>query len=87
MDEQPVKKRFSTVQVMEATAAAVLAAAVIGTAGGMGWLILALPDKLQELETRITQIIQNQGTFREEFAGVKKQVNELDRRVIRLEIK
>jgi hypothetical protein len=87
MENQPVKKRFSTVQVMEATAAAVLAAAVIGTAGGMGWLIIRLPNHLMQLEKNITQILENQKGFEVRFTKLDETVKELDRRVIKLEVR
>jgi hypothetical protein len=86
MDNQPVKKRFSAIQVMEATAAAVLAAAVIGTAGGMSWLIIRLPSHLAQLEKNITQILENQKGFETRFTKLDETVKELDRRVIRLEV-
>jgi glycerate kinase len=86
MTEQTQKKRFSTVQVMEATAAAVLAAAVIGTAGGMGWLLIRLPNHLQQLEKTVAQILENQKGFEVRFTKLEETVKEQDRRLIRLEV-
>ena len=80
------RRRFSRVQVLEATAASLMAAAILGTAGGMGWLVLALPDRLRELEAQITQILKNQDAFSERFNEIEKTVNEHDRRIIRLEL-
>lgn len=85
-NNSPKPRRFSAVQVTEATAAAVLAAAVIGTAGGMGWLIIRLPNHLQQLERNITQILENQKGFEVRFTKLDETVKELDRRVIRLEV-
>jgi hypothetical protein len=74
------------VQVLEATAGTVLAAAVIGTAGGMGWLLIQLPNRLQQLETQMTQILANQNAFSLRFQELEKKVTDLDRRTIRLEL-
>ena len=81
------RRRFSRVQVMEATAAAVLTAAIIGTAGGVGWLVVQLPSRLQQLESSITRILQNQDAFSEKFGQLERQVQDHDRRIIRLELK
>lgn len=81
------RRKFSRVQVMEATAAAVLTAAIIGTAGGVGWLVVQLPSRLQQLESSITRILQNQDAFSEKFGQLEKQVQDHDRRIIRLELK
>jgi hypothetical protein len=72
---------------MEATAAAVLAAAIIGTAGGMSWLVVQLPNRLQQLESTMARILQNQDVFSEKFLDLEKQVQEHDRRLIKLELK
>ncbi len=84
----PIERRkFSRIQVMEGTAAAVLAAAIIGTAGGMGWLVIQLPSRLQQLEGQITRILQNQDVFTKDVLDLKDQVQDLDRRVIKLELR
>lgn len=72
---------------MEATAAAVLAAAIIGTAGGMSWLVVQLPNRLRQLESTMARILQNQDVFSEKFLDLEKQVQEHDRRLIKLELK
>jgi hypothetical protein len=71
---------------MEATAAAVLAAAIIGTTGGVGWLVVQLPNRLQQLENRMNQIVENQEMFNQKFTNLEKTVSEHDRRIIRLEL-
>jgi hypothetical protein len=71
---------------MEATAAAVLAAAIIGTTGGVGWLVVQLPNRLQQLENRMNQIVENQELFNQKFTNLEKTVSEHDRRIIRLEL-
>lgn len=79
-------RRFSRVQVLEAAFGTVLAAAVLGTAGGVGWLVIQLPNRLQQLESQITQILSNQNAFGLRFQELEKQVTDLDRRTIRLEL-
>jgi len=72
---------------MEATAAAVLSAAIIGTAGGVGWLIIQIPNRLQQLEQNISRILVNQDLFGKQFSELEKQVEDHDRRIIKLELK
>ena len=81
-----LQRRFSRVQVLEATAASLMAAAILATAGGMGWLVVSLPNRLQQLEAQITQILQNQQQVGREIQEIRKEVVELDRRTIRLEL-
>jgi len=80
------RRTLSRVQVIEATAAAVLAAAIIGTASGVGWLVVQLPTRLQQLENRMNQIVENQELFNQKFIQLEKTVQEHDRRIIRLEL-
>jgi hypothetical protein len=63
-----------------------MAAAILATAGGMGWLVVSLPNRLQQLETQITQILSNQTQFGLRFEKLEQEVQELDRRTIRLEL-
>lgn len=84
---QVERRKFSRVQVMEATAAAVLASAVIGTAAGVGWLLVQLPNRLQQLEQNITRILENQDLFNTKFLELEKKVEDIDRRLIRQELR
>ena len=87
MNSSPeAQRRFSRIQVLEATAASLMAAAILATAGGMGWLVVSLPNRLQSLETQITQILKNQDQFGEQFQELEKTVNDHDRRIIRIEL-
>ena len=86
MTPPPERRKFSRVQVLEATAASLMAAAILATAGGMGWLVVSLPNRLQQMETQILQILRNQDQFGLRFQELEKQVTELDRRTIRLEL-
>ena len=72
--------------MLEATAASLMAAAILATAGGMGWLVVSLPNRLQQLETQMNQILSNQNAFTVRFQELEKQVTDLDRRTIRLEL-
>jgi hypothetical protein len=82
----PDRPKFSKVQVFEATAASLMAAAILATAGGMGWLVVSLPNRLQQMETQILQILRNQDQLGGKFQELEKQVTDLDRRTIRLEL-
>jgi hypothetical protein len=82
----PERRKFSRVQVLEATAASLMAAAILSTAGGMGWLVVTLPTRLQQLESQITQILRNQDQFGVRVGELEKSVVDLDRRTIRLEL-
>ena len=72
--------------MLEATAASLMAAAILATAGGMGWLVVSLPNRLRQLETQITQILANQNQFGLRFEKLEQEVQELDKRTIRLEL-
>ncbi len=52
----------------------------------MGWLLIQLPNRLQQLETQMTQILANQNAFSLRFQELEKKVTDLDRRTIRLEL-
>lgn len=84
---QPDRRRVNQAHILEATAAAVLAAAVLGTASGMGWLLIALPSRLQALQEQITQVVRNQEAFGDRFEQLQDQVQDHDRRIIKLEVK
>ena len=72
--------------MLEATAASLMAAAILATAGGMGWLVVSLPNRLQQLETQMNHILSNHNAFTVRFQELEKQVTDLDRRTIRLEL-
>ena len=84
---QPDRRRINQAHILEATAAAVLAAAVLGTASGMGWLVIALPSRLEAMQQQITQLLRNQEAFSGRFKQLEDQVNDHDRRIIKLEVK
>jgi hypothetical protein len=80
------RRSFSIVQVAQGTSATVLAAAIVGTASGVGWLVMSLPNRLQQLETQITQILKNQDALGDRFQKLEDTVDQHDRRLIKLEI-
>jgi hypothetical protein len=85
--EQPSKPRFSRIQVVEATAAAVLASAIASTTGGVAWLVVQLPNRLQQMESSIDRILNNQERFETKFSGVEEKLQDHDRRIIKLELR
>lgn len=50
-------------------------------------MIVQLPNRLQLLEQNITRILQNQDAFNEKFLELEKQVEDIDRRLIRQELR
>jgi predicted PurR-regulated permease PerM len=87
LDPPLERRRFSRVQVLEGVAAAILSTAIVSTAAGVGWLVIARPSEIKQIKTQIQQIVNNQNTFSDRFMDLEKQVNEHDRRIIRLEVK
>jgi len=72
--------------MLEAAAAMVLAAAVIATTGGVGWLVVQLPSRLEQIEAQIKQIIGNQTRVDQNLKILEDRVIDHDRRIIRLEV-
>lgn len=94
MDDQPQptypfveRRHFNRVNVAEGIAATVLAAAVITTAAGVGWLIIQLPNRLQKLEGDIARILDGQERLTQRFIELEKEVEDHDRRIIKLELR
>jgi len=81
------QRGFSLIQVAQGTSATVLAASIVGTATGVGWLAVNVPSRLQQLEAQITQILKNQDLFSERFQKIEETVDEHDRRIIKLELR
>lgn len=85
MENKP--RSFNRVQIAEATAAAVLGSAIISTAGGMFWLVVTLPARLQSMEGQVQQLIRAAGQVDTRFQRVEQTLGEHDRRIVRLEVK
>jgi hypothetical protein len=79
-------RTISRVQITQDIVAAVMSAAIIGTATGVLWLVASLPNRLQQIEQQMNQMIKNQEVFGAKFTEIEKTVNEHDRRIIRLEL-
>jgi hypothetical protein len=73
--------------MLEAAAAMVLAAAVIATTGGVSWLVVQLPSRLEQIESQIKQIIGNQSRIDQNLEILEDRVIDHDRRIIRLEVR
>lgn len=80
-------RQFSRVQIAEATAAAVLGSAIISTAGGMFWLVVTLPTRLQSLEVQVAQMIRSFGAIDSRFQRVETQLDDHDKRLVRIEVR
>lgn len=70
---------------MEATAATVLAAAIIGSATGVTWLVVQLPSRLQQIESSIERLLGGQERLGERFEALDTKVREHEVRIIKLE--
>lgn len=77
----------SRLQIAEATAAAVLASAIISTAGGMFWLVVTLPQRLQTLESTVQGMAKQFSTFDRRVEKLEEKVGQQDQRLTRLEYK
>lgn len=78
---------FSRIQVTQDIVAGVMTAAILASAGGVLWLVTSLPNRLNQIEQQMTQILKNQDAFGERFMDLEKTVNEFDRRIIKLELR
>jgi hypothetical protein len=87
VDPIPDRRRLGKLQILEATAATVLSAAIVASAGGVTWLVVQLPTRLQQIETAIDRIIGSQSRFENRFEGLEKTVQDHDRRIIKLEVR
>ena len=67
---------------MQASLGTVLAAAIVATAGGVGWLVTKLPARLDRIDMEIRQLQQVKQAIKDLEANDAEQ----DRRIIRLEV-
>jgi hypothetical protein len=75
------------IQVLEASAGVVLASMIITTTGGVGWLVVQLPARLQQIEARIDQLVNSQTRVDQNLKILEDRVVDHDRRIIRLEVR
>ena len=67
---------------MQASLGTVLAAAIIATAGGVGWMVSKLPARLDRIDAEIRHLQQVKQAIKDLEASDAEQ----DRRIIRLEV-
>jgi hypothetical protein len=58
----------------------------MGTAAGVRWLVTELPSKLNQIEARIDQVVNNQNRVDQNLKVLENRVMDHDRRIIRLEV-
>jgi len=58
----------------------------MGTAAGVRWLVTELPSKLNQIEARIDQVVNNQNRVDQNLKILEGRVIDHDRRIIRLEM-
>jgi H+/gluconate symporter-like permease len=78
----PRPPAWDLIEVMQASLGTVLAAAIVATAGGVGWLVTKLPARLDRIDMEIRQLQQVKQAIKDLEANDAEQ----DRRIIRLEV-
>lgn len=78
-------KPYSRLQIAEATAAAVLASAIVSSAGGVFWLVVSLPSRLTQLERSTADLVRLLGALEPRIDQVELKVTDHDRRIEDLE--
>lgn len=87
MADDPFKTpRFNSVRVTESIVAALLVTLISGTSGGVLWLVVQLPNRLEQMELSIQRILDNQRQFESKFSGLEDTVNTHEKRIIKLEL-
>lgn len=71
--------------VAEATASAVLASAIVSTAGGVFWLINTLPSTINRLNASVQDISRTLQSMDLRFDRVERQLEQHEFRIQRLE--
>lgn len=77
--------RLRTVNVIEGTAATLLASAILATAGGVLWICFRLPDQLEKLERGVSENGVALQSVKTDFAELRSQVQDHERRIYRME--
>ena len=81
------KPKFNRARVVESVTAALLVSLITGTSGGVLWLVVQLPNSLQQMELSIQRILDNQKQFEGKFSTLEGKVQDHDKRIIRLELR
>lgn len=84
---EPERRTPNRLQILEATAAAVLGSAIVSTAGGMFWLVVTLPQKLSTIESTVSQLGRTLTTIDQRVERLENKVNEQDSRLTRIEVR
>lgn len=87
MTIQPDRPKFNRARVVESVTAALLVSLITATSGGVLWLVVQLPNSLQQMELSIQRILDNQKQFEGKFGTLEDKVNDHDKRIIRLELR
>lgn len=82
----PHPTRLTRLQMFEATGAAVLASAIVSTAGGMFWLVVTLPQKLTLMEASVQQLGRTLTTVDQRVERLEEKQLEHDGRLTRIEV-
>ena len=72
---------------MEQVTAAALVALLTSSTGGVLWLVVQLPNRLEQMEQSIGRILDNQKQFEGKFSTLEGKVQDHDKRIIRLELR
>jgi hypothetical protein len=78
--------RFSRVRVIESITAALLVTLVSGTSAGVMWLVVQLPNRLDQMELSIQRILDNQKQFEGKVGNLEDTVSGHEKRIIKLEL-
>ena len=85
MTTPPSKPRFH-IEIMEQVTAAALVALLTSSTGGVLWLVVQLPNRLEQMEQSIGRILDNQKQFETKFGALEDTVHDHDKRIIKLEL-
>ena len=79
--------KFNRARVVESVTAALLVSLITGTSGGVLWLVVQLPNSLQQMELSIQRILDSQKQFEGKFNTLEDKVQDHDKRIIKLELR
>ena len=81
----PQRQKLSGLQLIEATAAGVLVSAIVSSTGGIFWLIVSLPQKLNMMEQNLNQLVRLVGSMEPRLDRIEIKVTDHEGRLERLE--
>ena len=87
MADEPLETpRFSRVRVVEAVIASLVVSLALATSGGVMWLVVQLPKRLDQMELSIQRILDNQKQFEGKVGDLEEAVSGHEKRIIKLEL-